>query len=172
MFNYLYRKNITPEPIMQQTSTNSPLTLKPPYSQMQDIVSDIIELYHNEINNLNMYQALIKLAPNMEQEEIIQGIIDHTNNNIRYLEQMYLGLTGDTINKLAMPAENFLNLSYTELLKNTLFSKTDILERYETIYRLVPIQPYKDILFEIIICQLKDATSSNYLISIQPQIYA
>lgn len=150
--------------------TPTPLTQRPPYSQMQDIISDIVELYHNEIRNLNMYQSLLEISPNMEEEEIIEGIIDHTNNNILYLGQMHLGLTGETIDNLAMPVEEFPNLSYIDLLKNTLFSKTDTLEQYEMLYRLIPIQPYKDVLFEIIICQLKDATSSNYLISIQSQV--
>lgn len=173
MYNYSYRQNITPIPTSVQDAENTqitqvPLTKKQPYSQMQDIIMDIIELYHNEVRNMDMYQPLLELAPNMEQEEIIQGIIDHTSNNIRYLEQMYLGLTGNTIDKLSMPAQESPKLSYVELLKTTLFSKTDTLEQYETIYRLIPIQPYKDVLFETIICQLKDATSTNYLISIQP----
>lgn len=136
---------------------------------MQNIVSDIIELYHNEIKNINMYQSLMSLAPNMEQEEIIMDIIYHTEGNISYLEQIYLGLTGDTIEKISMIEEELESLSYTELLKNTLFSKTDTLEQYEKVYRLIPIQPYKDILFETIICQIKDATSCNYLISTQSQ---
>ncbi|HHX62775.1 MAG TPA: hypothetical protein GX707_18995 [Epulopiscium sp.] len=171
MYNYFYRQNPTPELMTQQLPTTpaSP-TVKLPYSQMQDLISDMVELYHNEIRNMNMYQPLLELSPNMEEEEIIQGIIDHTNNNILYLEQMYLGLTGDSIDKLAMPTEEFPNLSYTELLKNTLFSKTDTLEQYEVLYRLIPIQAYKDMLFQMIIGQLKDATSSNYLISIQTQI--
>ena len=155
MANYSYRQNITP---------------KQPYSQMQDIVSDIIELYHTELRNVNMYQPLVNLVPNMEEEEIIEDIIDHTNNNILYLGQMYMGLTGDTIDTLSTPTQEPPTLSYTDLLRNVLFSKTDTLEQYERIYRLIPIQPYKDVLFEIIIGQLKDATSSNYLISIQTQM--
>ena len=149
------------------TRQTQPLTIRPPYAQMQDIVADIVELYHNEIRNLKMYQSLLDLSPNMEEEEIIENIIDHTNDHILYLSQMYLGLTGDTIEKLPMPNEELLDLSYSELLKNTLFSKTDTLEAYEMLYRLISIQPYKDVLFKIIICQLKDATSCNYLISIQ-----
>lgn len=183
MYNYFYRQNTTPmppktPPTQLPIDTQKPeetqmtpaiLTKKQPYSQMQDIVTDIVELYHTEIKNMNMYQPLLTLTPNMEQEEIILDIIDHTSNNILYLEQMYLGLTGDTIKKLAMPSQESPNLSYVELLKNTLFSKTDTLEQYEKIYRLVPIQPYKDVLFEVIMSQLKDATSCNYLISVQPQ---
>lgn len=176
MSNYFYRENIMPGPSMPKTNTNaepslSPgLTTKPPYTQMAEIITNIIELYHKEIRNLNMYQLLPSLVPNMEEEEIVIAIIDHTKNNIHYLEQMYLGLTGDTIDQLSMPAQEFSTLTYKELLKNTLFSKTDTLEQYETIYRMIPIQSYKDLLFEIIISQLKDATSSNYLISLQTQM--
>lgn len=155
MSNYPYRESITP---------------KQPYSQMQDMVSDIVELYHTELKNKKMYQPLIDLVPNMEEEEIVMGIIDHTNNNIHYLSQMYMGLTGDTIDTSPMTLEEPPILSYKELLRNVLFSKTDTLEQYETIYRLIPLQPYKDLLFEIIICQLKDATSANYLISLQTQM--
>ena len=155
MSNYPYRESITP---------------KQPYSQMQDMVSDIVELYHTELKNKKMYQPLIDLVPNMEEEEIVMGIIDHTNNNIHYLSQMYMGLTGDTIDTSPMTLEEPPILSYKELLRNVLFSKTDTLEQYETIYRLIPLQPYKDLLFEIIICQLKDATSVNYLISLQTQM--
>lgn len=139
---------------------------KPPYTQMQDIVSDIVELYHTELRNKRLYQPLQGLAPHMEQEEIILDIIEHTDNNILYLSQMYMGLTGDTIDALSMPEEDQPALSYPELLKNVLFSKTDTLDQYESIYRLIPIQPYKDLLFEIIINQLKDATAANYLISL------
>lgn len=149
------------------TRQTQSLTIRPPYSQMQDIVADIVELYHNEIKNLNMYQYLLDLSPNMEEEEIIENTIDHTKNNILYLGQMYLGLTGDTMEKLSMPTEEFLDLSYSDLLKNTLFSKTDTLEAYEMLYRMISIQPYKDVLFKIIVHQLEDASTSNYLISIQ-----
>ena len=159
--------NAEPSPSPPSTSN---LTPKLPYSQMQDMITDIVELYHTEIRNMNIYQLLPELVPNMEEEEIVTDIIGHTKNNILYLEQMYLGLTGDTIDQLSMPQQEFPKLTYKELLKNTLFSKTDTLEQYETIYRLVPIQPYKDVLFEIIMCQLKDATSSNYLISMQTQM--
>ncbi len=175
MSNYFYRKNIvptTPETINNAEPSPSADNLTPqlPYSQMQDIVTDIVELYHTEIRNMNMYQLLPELVPNMEEEEIITDIIAHTKNNVLYLEQMYLGLTGDTIDQLSMPQQEFPKLTYKELLRNTLFSKTDTLEQYETIYRLIPIQPYKDVLFEIIMCQLKDASSTNYLISIQTQM--
>ncbi len=186
MYNYSYGQNIVPEATMPSTQINylnktttnaepspipeSPLTPKPPYVHMEETISDIVELYHNEIKNLNMYQLLPALVPNMEEEEIITSIINHTKNNILYLEQIYLGLTGDTIDKLPMPKQQFPKLTYKELLKNTLFSKTDTLEQYETVYRIIPIQPYKDILFEILMSQLKDATSSNYLISIQTQL--
>lgn len=193
MSNYFYRKNLAPQPILPETTTNTELsqnplsktttnaepspaaspaalTSKPPYSQMQDVITDIIELYHTEIRNLNMYQLLPELVPNMEEEEIITDIINHTENNILYLGQMYLGLTGESIDRLAMPLQEFPNLTYKELLKNTLFSKTDTLEQYETIYRIIPIQPYKDVLFEIIMSQLKDATASNYLITMQTQM--
>lgn len=158
MYNYFYRQN----------NASNALNKKP-YALMQNIVSDIIELYHNEIKNVNMYESLMSLAPNMEQEEIIMDIIYHTEGNIHYLEQIYLGLTGDTIEQVSMPQEELDNSSYMGLLKNTLFSKTDTLEKYEGIYRLIPIQPYKDILFETIVSQIKDAISSNFLISIQSQ---
>lgn len=141
----------------------------PPYAQMQDIVSNIMELYHTEIRNLNMYESLLGLVPNMEDEELIQDIIDNTTRNIDYLSQMYLGFTGDPMDPLSMPKEELPDISFLELLKNTLFSKTDTLKQYEAIYRLVPLQPYKDLLFEMILTQLKDATACNYLISIQTQ---
>ena len=172
------KTNAEPSPNLSPTETTSTaepspspaLTTKQPYTQMAEIISDIIELYHKEIRNLNMYESLPELVPNLEEEEIVLSIINHTKNNIQYLEQMYLGLTGDTINQLSMPEEELSKLSYEELLRNTLFSKTDTLEQYETIYRIIPVQPYKDVLFEIIIGQLKDATSSNYLISLQTQM--
>lgn len=159
MYNCFYRQNTTP----------APLTQHPPYAQMQDIVSDIVELYHTEIRNLNIYELLLDLSHNMEDEEVIQGIIENTTNNIRSLSQMYLGFTGDTINELSMPKDEAPDLSFLDLLKNVLFSKTDTLAYYNTLYNLIPIQPYKDALFEIIINQLKDATSCNYLISTQIQ---
>lgn len=149
------------------TRQTQPLTVRPPYSQMQDLVADIVELYHNEIKNLNMYQYLLDQAPNMEEEEIIQNFIDHTEDNTHYLAQMYFGLTGDKLEKLSMPTEEFLDLSYAELLKNTLFSKTDTLEAYEMLYRMINIQPYKDVLFKALICQLEDTSTCNYLIAIQ-----
>lgn len=152
MSNYLNRQN--------------PM-LKPPYFQMQEVISDIIELYHNELRNINMYQPLLALAPNMEEEEIIKTIIDHTNDNSLYLSEIYVGLTGDTIDTLSNSVEEMPAISYTELLKNVLFSKTDTLEQYESVYRAIPMQPYKDLLFEIIISQLQDATSANYLLSAQ-----
>lgn len=177
MHNYFYRQDLTSEPTTTTNNTspgsspnNMSPSIPPPYSQMRNIITDIVELYHTEVKNMSIYQPLLELAPNMEQEEIVTDIIDHTNNNLLYLEQMYLGLTGDTIDKLSMPTPVSPDLSYNELLKNTLFSKTDTLEQYETIYRLIPIQPYKDVLFDIIMTQLKDATSTNYLISIQPQM--
>lgn len=183
MSNYFYRQNVMPETMVTTEPSPSPAAMttaepsqaqdlalpgpKLPYSQMADTVGDIVEMYHTEIQNLNMYELLPNLVPNMEEDEIITGIIDHTKNNISYLEQMYLGLTGETIDKLPMPEQQFPKLTYKELLKNTLFSKTDTLEQYETIYRIIPLQPYKDMLFQIIVSQLKDATSCNYLISVQ-----
>lgn len=143
---------------------------KLPYYQMADTVGDIVEIYHTELRNLNMYEVLPSLVPNMEEDEIITNIIDHTKSNINYLEQMHLGLTGEPIDKLPMPKQEIPKLTYKELLKNTLFSKTDTLDQYETIYRVIPFQPYKDMLFQIIMSQLKDATSSNYLISTQTQM--
>jgi len=139
-----------------------------PYAQMQEIIADIIELYHNELMNIDVYDELLGLAPNLQDQELIQDIINHTNQNILYLEQIYLGLTGDVIQKVSLGTRAVNNISYSDLLRAALFSKTDTLEQYETIYRMIPIQPYKDIMFHTIMCQLKDATTCNYLISIQP----
>lgn len=141
-----------------------------PYAQMQEIITDIIELYHSELMNVAMYDQLLGLAPNLQDQELIQDMIDHTNQNILHLEQIYLGLTGDTIQKVPLSTRQINNSSYSDLLRASLFSKTDTLEQYESIYRMIPIQPYKDIMFHSIMCQLKDATTCNYLISIQTQI--
>lgn len=141
-----------------------------PYGQMQEIITDIIELYHNELINIAMYDELLGLAPNLQDEELIQDIINHTNQNILSLEQIYLGLTGDTIEAVPFGKRAANQLSYWDLLQSTLFSKTDSLEQYDAIYRMVPIQPYKDMLFSTIICQLKDATTCNYLISLQAKM--
>lgn len=162
MYNYYYRQNTPPVPTMSQ-----PLTPTQPYAQMQEILTDIVELYHTELMNIKTYNELLALAPNLQDQELIEEIIDHTNQNILYLEQIYLGLTGDVIDKLPLGTRISSNLSYAELLRNTLFSKTDTLEQYETLYRMTPIQPYKDVLFNAIVCQLKDATTTNYLISTQ-----
>ena len=175
MYNYYYRQNTTPTPNMSQTTGTpsdmpQPLTPTQPYAQMQEIIADIVELYHNELMNIKTYDDLLALAPNQQDEELIEDIIDHTNQNILYLEQIYLGLTGDVIDKLPLGTRVVDNISYSELLRNTLFSKTDTLNQYETIYRMIPIQPYKDVLFNSIMCQLKDATSCNYLISTQMQM--
>ncbi len=139
----------------------------PPYAQMQEIITDILELYHRELMNLKMYHTLSTLAPNLQDEELIQTIIDHTKQNTLYLEQIYLGLTGDVIEEIPLNTEISDNTSYQELLKNALFSKTDTLEQYECIYKMIPFQPYKDIMFHSIMCQLQDATSYNYLIATQ-----
>lgn len=141
-----------------------------PYAQMQEIITDIIELYHSELMNVAMYDQLLGLAPNLQDQELIQDMIDHTNQNILHLEQIYLGLTGDTIQKVPLSTRQINNSSYSDLLRASLFSKTDTLEQYESIYRMIPIQPYKDIMFHSIMCQLKDATTCNYLISVQTQI--
>lgn len=137
---------------------------------MQEIITDIVELYHNELMNKKIYSELLESVPNWQDEELIQDIIYHTDQNILSLEQIYLGLTGSVIEKLPMGTRESENLSYPQLLKNTLFSKTDTLEQYESIYRAIPFQPYKDVMFNSIMCQLKDATTCNYLISKQMQI--
>ena len=188
MYNYYYRQNTAPIPTTTTTTpttapvptttttptmspnTPEPLTPAQPYAQMQEIIADIVELYHSELMNIKTYDDLLALAPNLEDQELIEDIIDNTNQNILYLEQIYLGLTGDVIDKLPLGTRISHNLSYAELLNNTLFSKTDTLGQYETIYRMIPIQPYKDVLFNSIIFQLKDATTSNYLISTQMQM--
>ena len=138
-----------------------------PYAQMQELLEGIVELYHKELMNIESYNDLLSLSPTMEDEELIQDIINHTNENILYLEQIYLGLTGSPLEQLPINTRRVTNISYPELLRNTLFSKTDTLEPYESIYRTVPWQPYKDILFNSIMCQLKDAAICNYLISMQ-----
>lgn len=160
MYNNYYRQNAS------NTIPNE-LTNNETYPLMQEIISSIVELYHKEHKNLDMYQSLLELSSNMEYEEIILDIIEQTTDNVRYLSQMYLGFTGDTVDQLTLPQSDIPSLSFLELLKNTLFSKIDTLKQYESLYTTIPIQPYKDILLEIIIGQLKDATFSNYLISSQ-----
>lgn len=141
-----------------------------PYAQMQEIIADIIELYHSERMNITMYDELLGLTPNLQDQELIQDMIDHTNQNILYLDQIYLGLTGDAIQEVPLGTRKTNDIPYSDLLRSTLFSKTDTLEQYESIYRMIPIQPYKDIMFHSIMNQLKDATTCNYLISTQTQM--
>lgn len=160
MYNYSYRQNAS-------NTISNELSNYETYPLMQKIISSIVELYHKEHKNLDMYQSLLELSPNMEDEEIILDIIEQTTDNVRYLSQMYLGFTGDTINQFPAAQSDIPSLSFLELLKNTLFSKIDTLKQYEYLYSTIPIQPYKDVLLEIIIGQLKDATFSNYLISSQ-----
>lgn len=198
MYSYYYRQDTMPTPTLptpdlssetgmpftlipaqpdaqiQATDSNieMPSTLMPtqPYAQMQEIIADIVELYHREAMNMSFYEALLELSPNQQDEELIQDIIDHTNQNLFHLEQIYLGLTGDVMDKLPLGNRTMDQISYSDLLKNTLFSKLDTLEQYELIYRMIPIQPYKDVLLNTLICQLKDAATCNYLIATQPMM--
>lgn len=165
MYNSYYRQDVAPV-----STLSEPLSPIQPYAQMQEIITDIVGLYHNELMNIKTYDVLLGLAPNLQDEELIQDIINNTNQNILYLEQIYLGLTGEAMDKLPIGTRISDTIAYPELLRNTLFSKTDTLDQYETIYRMIPIQPYKDVLFNSIMCQLKDATTCNYLISTQMQM--
>lgn len=181
MFNYYYRQNSTPTVPTTPTSLTTPTTPSvvqttaspTPYSQMQSIITDIIELYHKEMMNMNMYQQLLEVTNDMEQEEAIEEVIENTANNLNYLRQIYLGLTGDTLEELPIESRAENNVSYNDLLKGSLLSKLDTLNQYEYIYRVIPIRPYQDILFGIMINQLKDAAIYNYLISTysQSQLY-
>ena len=154
------------------STTEMPSTLMPtqPYAQMQEIITDVVELYHRELMNLKSYETLLELSPNLQDEELVQDIVNHTNQNIFYLEQIYLGLTGDVIDRLPLGNRITNQMSYSDLLKNTLFAKLDTLEQYELIYRMIPVQPYKDVLLNTLICQLKDAATCNYLITTQPMM--
>lgn len=135
-----------------------------PYSQLQATINEITELYHTETANLDLYKRLLASAPNSEDAETIESLIENTTNNIMYLRQIYLGLTGNALDGMPMQSRVAKNMSYKQMLKSSFFSKIDTLGQYSMIHRTMPIRPYKDLLSDVIIVQLKDAATCNYLI--------
>ena len=110
------------------------------------------------------YDALIKMAPNDRDKEIITGIRDDERKHNRILRELYFNFTGqmipvDTSNEAC---EN--NFTYKEGLEKALFGELEAVVKYIRIMGVMPSGNSYILVMSIMTDELRHSAMYNYLI--------
>ncbi len=134
--------------------------------QLQEALESIRGAVQGEKEDELFYDYLISVAPTMEEKEIIASIRDDEKNHNRLFRMIYKDFTGGK----EIPEGNEETFerpkSYLEGIKKALFGELRAVEKYRAIRRVLAIDAYRDILFDIITDEIKHASKYNYLFTL------
>lgn len=134
-------------------------------TNLQNSLILIKQSVQGEQNDELFYDELIRLAPTVEQKNIIASIRDDERKHNRMFRNIYRSLTGQEVTGVSM--EEFIKpASYLDGIQKALFGELAAVEKYREIWKGLPVGPYRDALFEIILDELKHSSKYNYLFTL------
>jgi rubrerythrin len=144
----------------------------------------VVNLYSEEIINLNQaielikqsvgderedelfYDTLINQAPTENEKEIIRSIRDDERKHNQILRDLYYSFTGQVIPQNAAPinvtSDN--QMSYKENLEKALFGELNAVKKYRRIMGTMPSGSSYTLLMSIMTDELRHACKYNFLI--------
>ncbi|MBS5307030.1 MULTISPECIES: ferritin-like domain-containing protein [Clostridium] len=136
-----------------------------PHPQLSLALDEIRKAVQGEREDELFYDYLISLAPTKDEKEIIESIRNDERKHNQLFRKIYKDFTGNEIN--TMNEENLKKpLSFIDGIRTALFGELKAVDKYKSIRRALPIGAYKDMLFDIIMDELKHASKYNYLFSL------
>lgn len=136
-----------------------------PHPQLSLALDEIRKAVQGEREDELFYDYLISLAPTKDEKEIIESIRNDERKHNQLFRKIYKDFTGNEIN--TMNEENLKKpSSFMDGIRTALFGELKAVDKYKTIRRALPIGAYKDMLFDIIMDELKHASKYNYLFTL------
>lgn len=136
-----------------------------PHPQLSLALDEIRKAVQGEREDELFYDYLISLAPTKDEKEIIESIRNDERKHNQLFRKIYKDFTGNEIN--TMNEENLKKpSSFMDGIRTALFGELKAVDKYKSIRRALPIGAYKDMLFDIIMDELKHASKYNYLFSL------
>ncbi|WP_352417471.1 ferritin-like domain-containing protein [Clostridium tertium] len=136
-----------------------------PHPQLSLALDEIRKAVQGEREDELFYDYLISLAPTKDEKEIIESIRNDERKHNQLFRKIYKDFTGNDIN--TMNEENLKKpLSFIDGIRTALFGELKAVDKYKAIRRALPIGAYKDMLFDIIMDELKHASKYNYLFTL------
>lgn len=136
-----------------------------PHPQLSLALDEIRKAVQGEREDELFYDYLISLAPTKDEKEIIESIRNDERKHNQLFRKIYKDFTGNEIN--TMNEENLKKpSSFIDGIRTALFGELKAVDKYKSIRRALPIGAYKDMLFDIIMDELKHASKYNYLFSL------
>lgn len=136
-----------------------------PHPQLSLALDEIRKAVQGEREDELFYDYLISLAPTKDEKEIIESIRNDERKHNQLFRKIYKDFTGNEIN--TMNEENLKKpSSFMDGIRTALFGELKAVDKYKSIRRALPIGAYKDMLFDIIMDELKHASKYNYLFTL------
>lgn len=136
-----------------------------PHPQLSLALDEIRKAVQGEREDELFYDYLISLAPTKDEKEIIESIRNDERKHNQLFRKIYKDFTGNEIN--TMNEENLKKTSsFMDGIRTALFGELKAVDKYKAIRRALPIGAYKDMLFDIIMDELKHASKYNYLFTL------
>lgn len=136
-----------------------------PHPQLSLALDEIRKAVQGEREDELFYDYLISLAPTKDEKEIIESIRNDERKHNQLFRKIYKDFTGNEIN--TMNEENLKKpSSFMDGIRTALFGELKAVDKYKAIRRALPIGTYKDMLFDIIMDELKHASKYNYLFTL------
>ncbi|WP_270851418.1 ferritin-like domain-containing protein [Clostridium tertium] len=136
-----------------------------PHPQLSLALDEIRKAVQGEREDELFYDYLISLAPTKDEKEIIESIRNDERKHNQLFRKIYKDFTGNEIN--TMNEENLKKQSsFMDGIRTALFGELKAVDKYKAIRRALPIGAYKDMLFDIIMDELKHASKYNYLFTL------
>lgn len=136
-----------------------------PHPQLSLALDEIRKAVQGEREDELFYDYLISLAPTKDEKEIIESIRNDERKHNQLFRKIYKDFTGNEIN--TMNEENLKKpSSFIDGIRTALFGELKAVDKYKAIRRALPIGAYKDMLFDIIMDELKHASKYNYLFTL------
>lgn len=136
-----------------------------PHPQLSLALDEIRKAVQGEREDELFYDYLISLASTKDEKEIIESIRNDERKHNQLFRKIYKDFTGNDIN--TMNEENLKKpSSFMDGIRTALFGELKAVDKYKAIRRALPIGAYKDMLFDIIMDELKHASKYNYLFTL------
>lgn len=128
-----------------------------------------IELIKNSINDEAedeaFYDFIISIAPNEEQQEIIQSIRDDERKHNRLLRNLYTELTGTTLPMNTFTPKKKFDMTYNEALEKAFLGEVAAVSKYQKILKEMKNMEQHNTILEILTDELRHADKYNYLMN-------
>ncbi len=137
------------------------------YKSLLDALDLVRTAVEGEREDELFYDYLISVAPSQEEVNIIKSIRDDERKHNKMFREIYAYFTGDEIQAEENPRFEKPR-SYLEGVKKAFFGELAAMERYRNIRAGLPVNYYRDMVFEILTDELKHADKYNYILNMHP----